>query len=68
MTFSGEKQPYFAHQLTLRLRSVTVAILDFVQGNEFNKNLALATNIAKSVRLYTDFMSTSIQGFYAEAN
>lgn len=68
MTFSGEKQPYFAHQLTLRLRSVTVAILDFVQGNEFNTNLALATNIAKSVRLYTDFMSTSIQGFYAEGN
>lgn len=55
-----EKNNLFSFTSSHWLRSVTVAILDFVQGNELNANLALVKNIAKFVQLYTDFISTSM--------
>ena len=55
-----EKKNLFSFTSSHWLRSVTVAISDFVQCNEFNANLALVTNIAKLVQLYTDFISTSM--------
>ena len=50
-----EKITFFSHQLTL---------VKVCKGQQFwisfNGNLALVANIAKLVRLYTDFISTSM--------